>query len=88
MTELRIESRVRWVVQQTSIQVFDGAGSVWTLAYPQAAVWDLLSRQYPVDKVSSMLTFIAGLDARDAAAVVDSSIRTWRDDGLLVEGKP
>ena len=83
MTQYTLEPNVRWCVGRFGITLSDGHGVTRELAYPDAAVWDLISRGYPFAKVVSMLTSIASLDAAASEAVVRSALEQWASGGFL-----
>lgn len=83
MRKYKLGPDVRWVVERFAVVLTDGKGTVRTLHYPEAAVWDLLSRGYAFDKVASMITHIAALDAPAADALVRVSVEDWAQGGFI-----
>jgi hypothetical protein len=55
------------------------------LAYPEAAVWDLLTRSESEEKICSMLELIAGISPHEATELVGSCLDTWAQEGWLEE---
>jgi hypothetical protein len=84
MTRYCLAPGVRWHVGPTSLTLTDGKGRVRTLGYPEAAVWDLVSRGYALDKVVPMMTHIAALEEDGARRLVASSLEAWHEDGFLL----
>ena len=85
MKTYRVAPSVRWSVGRTNLTVADGRGSVCTFDYPDAAVWDLLTRGYRYDDVVRLTAYIGALSAAEAAAVVRRALERWRDAGLIEE---
>lgn len=85
MSAYRLSPTVRWAVERFTLRLTDARGQVAILGYPDAAIWDLLSRGYPYPKVVSMMTHIAGLDEGEASSAVRSAISAWVKGGFLQE---
>lgn len=83
MTKYRLSPGVRWVVERFTVTLTDGQGQVRSLAYPEAAIWDLLSRGYTFDKVVPMIAHIAARDAATAEALVRTTLQDWVGAGLI-----
>ena len=80
---IRCGSQISWVVQPGSVLlVNDATHESLTLPYPQAAVWDLLTR-HPAAEVARKMTYIADLSPERAAALVEQSVETWIRLGYL-----
>jgi len=76
---------VAYAVESTGIVLMgEPDGPVRHLGYPEAAVWDLISRRYTFDRTVAMLRAIASLDACEAEHVVRRCLREWTDAGFLV----
>ncbi len=86
MTTYRVGPRVQWSVGRVTVTLTDGSGRVRTLQYPEAAVWDLVSRAYPFAKVVSMTAHIAALDEIAASALVRAALEEWAESGFLEKG--
>ena len=72
-----------WVVQPNGVLlVNDRLRTTLMVHYPEAAVWDLLTRN-PVDAVVRKMGYIAGLDRAAAEDLVRSAIDRWLDLGFL-----
>lgn len=83
MTRYRIRDGVRWGVGAVTVALEGGRGGVRVLQYPEAAVWDLLSRGYPLSRVASLTEHIGSLDSAAADAFVRSCLEEWADLGFL-----
>lgn len=83
MRSYRLAPGVRWAVERSAVKLTDAKGTVRTLRYPEAAVWDLLSRGYAFDKVVSMITHIAALDSPGANVLVRTSVEDWAQSGFI-----
>ena len=83
MTQYRVSPNVRWVVDRYTVTVTDGRGTMRTLNYPEAAVWDLFTRGTQYDKVVAMVGHVASLDAAASEQVVRDSIDDWTHSGFL-----
>lgn len=79
-----IAEHIRWVVQVDAIHIIDTrSGGHCRLPYPQAAVWDMLSRNYAREKIVYLLMPIAGLDEERAWGLVNDTLADWYSDGLI-----
>lgn len=81
----RVAPNVGWAVETWGLLLSDGRENPHWLPYPQAAIWDLISRGYPTAKVCSMLTHIAALDSATAETLVWESLEVWTQRGLLTK---
>lgn len=86
MSTYRLCPDVRWVVDRFTVRLTGANDASLTLHYPEAAVWDLLSRGYPFAKVVSMITHIAGLDQSAADVLVRRAIGDWARSGFVEGG--
>ena len=83
MKRVRIVPGTTWTVEPTTLMVVDTMGVVSRLDYPDAAIWDLLTRGYPPRQVSRMIAAIARLDTGVAEAAVRSAVEAWARVGLV-----
>ena len=87
MSEYRAAEHVRWTVEAGGVVLIDGAtGVATTLGYPQAAIWDFLTRGEPEEKICAKLCAIASLDLAAARALVQETVAALRDAGLVTRG--
>jgi hypothetical protein len=70
-------------VETTGLLLTDGKGNVRFVAYPEAAVWDLVSRGYRDNKVIAMMQSIASLDVETTKHLVLDSLENWTQYGFL-----
>lgn len=66
------------------VLINEKTGVVSLLGYPQAAVWDLLTRGYSYDRSVPMLTAITSLQADEIEALIAESLEKWLEDGFLI----
>jgi hypothetical protein len=85
MSTYHVARGVRWSVGRTNLTVANGRGHVQALEYPEAAVWDLLTRGYRFDDVVRLTGHITSTSSADAAVLVRSSLQRWCDAGLVEE---
>jgi hypothetical protein len=83
MTACRIAPGVHWVVGRTSLTIVDEGGSAKTLGYPGAAVWDFISRGYPLSDVATLVAAVAALDRPAAEALVRAAVAEWAACGFI-----
>ena len=53
--------------------------------YPQAALWDLISRKYSYDKIINMLSVIISEDKKSTKRLVQECINAWLENGYLIK---
>jgi hypothetical protein len=79
-----IADHIQWAVQSDGIHVIDTkTGCQHHLSYPQAAVWDMLSRHYGRDAMAQRIAPIAGVDSATAGRLVDETLSGWCAEGLV-----
>lgn len=83
MTSYRVAPGVHWVVGRATLTVTGANGTAVTLGYPDAAVWDFVSRGYAVRDVERLIAPLAALEPAAAAAVVRTAIGKWIESGFL-----
>ena len=74
---------VKWTVETTGIRVWGSIDSKF-LDYPEAAIWDFLSRGYDETKILRLLAPIANLDAAACRRLLDQTLQIWAAQGLLL----
>jgi hypothetical protein len=83
--KFRCPGEVNWVVAEGGLHLIHiRKGDRLTLAYPQAAVWDLISRGYTVERTATMVAMIAGLEETSARKLVRECLDNWVQLGFLV----
>jgi len=85
MSGYRAAEQVRWAVEAGGIVVIDHKGEATTLGYPQAAIWDLLTRGESEERACAKLCAIASLDREAAQALMLDTVSTLREAGLLTQ---
>lgn len=82
--EYRCGSGVSWVVEQVGVRLRNSeTGDVHFVAEPDAAIWDLFTRGYSVNKIAELLSWIAGLDAESSERRVAECLHDWTHSGYL-----
>jgi hypothetical protein len=84
MTRYTLAPDLRWAVERLSVTLTDKSGQVRSIQYPQAGIWDLVSRGYPFDRVVSLTAHIAGCDAAGADRLVRDTLDEWARAGWIV----
>jgi hypothetical protein len=80
----RCAGQVSWVVEPQGVVLINALQARRRcLAYPEAAVWDLLTRAYSEEKICSMLELIVGISPQEAAKLVGSCLDAWAEEGWL-----
>jgi hypothetical protein len=79
---------VRWSVEADGLLVMDGQHRVHRLGYPEAAIWDLVSRGYSPDRCAQMMVYIVGESLDGARALVDRALNQWTEIGLFIKASP
>jgi hypothetical protein len=83
VTTCRIAPGVHWVVGRTSLTLVDASGVARTLGYPDAAVWDFMSRGYPLSEVARLVAAVESVEPPAAEELVRASVAQWVAGGLL-----
>ncbi len=84
MTENGAAQGVRWAVEAWGVVlVHEGTGATVTLGYPQAAIWDFLTREETSDRIAERREVIASLDPAGAKALVVETVTALREAGFL-----
>lgn len=87
--KMRCAGQAAWVVEPHGVALIHMAqGRRRELGYPEAAVWDLVTRGRPEKTICSMLELIAGIGPREARTLVDSCLDQWLAEGWLETGEP
>jgi hypothetical protein len=85
MNRFAVAEKVRWAVEAAGVVlVNDATGVAITLGYPQAAVWDLLTRGESGARIGAKMCAIAALEPPDACALVRETAAALREAGFLV----
>lgn len=75
---------ITWSVEQRGALVFDRSRTAPTwIGYPEAAIWDLLTRGTPWTQLVAVFATVAGVTADDAEKQAGAACRAWVESGLL-----
>jgi hypothetical protein len=84
MSEYRSAEQVRWAVEAAGVVLINNAnGAATTLCYPEAAIWDLITRGDSNERIAAKLCAIVGLDPAAARQLVLDTVAAWRKAGFL-----
>jgi hypothetical protein len=88
MSEYRAAEQVRWAVEAAGVVLIDGVtGAATTLGYPEAAIWDLITRGDSRERIAAKLCAIAGLEPAAAHRLLLDTVAAWREAGFLAAGE-
>jgi len=77
---------IGWIVEEGSVRIFHaGKGELLKLGYPEAAVWDLISRYSREEEIVPKLAAIGDLSAPAARIFLRSCLRRWIQAGILLK---
>jgi hypothetical protein len=80
----RITETVRWAVSRRGIQLLDTRSRKGAhLAYPEAAIWDLMSRGQGEEEVARRVALIAGTSQTRARELISATLKDWTESGFL-----
>ena len=82
--KLNIHPQLRWQITQRGVRLFLNSETVF-LEYPQAAIWDFISRGYQLDKTKQLLQHIAALDVDDTDKLVTEAVQSWLTNKYIEE---
>lgn len=82
----QVRAGVQWAVDRAGVTLANRDGSALTLGYPEAAIWDLLSRGSAFPRIVSLTGRIASLEPEPAEALVRSTLEDWTRAGFLDRG--
>ena len=78
------ETGVSWVVSDDAIHLFRKRDNgVRSLTYPEAALWDLMTRHSDAGKLEQMLRLITGDDTAANAAWLEATLEDWLRADLI-----
>lgn len=78
---------VVWAVEMDGITLLNpSTGAVCSLGYPQAAIWDLISRGYSTDRLLRVISALASLEPNETDRLVHESLEDWTKAGFLIKG--
>ncbi len=82
--EYACSSHTSWIVEQRGVVLIDtNKNRSAQLCYPEAAIWDMLTRKWPRERLLRMLAVIAGADNDTAALLLEKCLEKWSGEGWL-----
>ena len=87
----RYPTGIQWTVEQWGIYLVDSSdGKAHRLVYPEAALWDLLSRDTNFSRLVELMRAITGMSSDGAAGFIEETLDVWIKAGMLerVEQSP
>lgn len=83
---LKCHPEVAWAVDIQGLTLIrKDTRERFALAYPRAAIWDLISRGVPRGRIERIVAVIARVSQARANELISLAIEDWRSLGLLVE---
>ena len=83
----RCHPDVVWAVETGGlILIRRDTGKKLILGYPEAALWDFLSRGIPLQRVKRMMVAIAHIEQKATHKLVNETIGVWTQEGWLTGG--
>jgi hypothetical protein len=74
----------RWTIETHGIALVNQeTGTTCFLKYPQAAIWDLIARNYPYPRIIRMLQAITSLQKEEVQTMLRKSLDMWVKNGFL-----
>jgi hypothetical protein len=84
----RFNPQIQWSVEDGGVYIFHPAsGAKWRLKYPEAALWDFLTRQLPGPLIVKMMKIIAVMEEDHTKVWIREKIEDWKRMGWLMEGE-
>jgi hypothetical protein len=80
---LRPAPSVCWCVDATGVTVLDRVARPRRLEYPDAVVWDCVTRSATVQEAARMVACVARIPPREASDLVRSRLQEWCEAGLI-----
>ena len=92
-TTYQCTPHTKWAVEMYGIFLInEKTGTSSSLGYPQAAIWDLLTRNYSYPEMLRLLCRITTLQTNEAEKLLAESLEKWINSGFLTmvsnHGKP
>jgi hypothetical protein len=77
---------VAWVVEKSGIRLIrQDTGASELIVYPEAMLWDLLSRNRPYERLVNIIATVAGLRKETAEHFIRKKVGDWIREGWLAE---
>jgi hypothetical protein len=76
---------IAWVVDKDGLIFFHQKTKTrHRMNYPEAAFWDLLSREMPYESITNMMASLLGKDRRSTQLWMSDVIEVWRQKDFIV----
>lgn len=73
-----------WAVETHGIRLVDHArGHGRFIAYPEAALWDLLTRRRSRETLTRQMAAVCGRELSETEQWIETLLDSWLDQGLL-----
>ena len=77
---------IRWVVELHGIVVInEKSGAVCSVQYPEAAIWDMISRKYSYEQIVPILCAITSSSSHEVEKLLVESLEQWTETGFLIK---
>ncbi len=74
-----------WAVEKNSVFLFEPVEKTsLCLAYPEALVWDMISRERPLDSICRVFKRVSGMDGQDSDEFLNALFNEWVLKGIVV----
>lgn len=80
----QIQKNTQYVVEQTHILLLNEKKQ-YILAYPEAAIWDFLIKQYPLKKMTKLLSSIAFITESHAEHLIKVCLKKLCQEGFIIK---
>jgi hypothetical protein len=85
--ERRVHPETTWaVVSSGVVLVRRDIGQTLALGYPEAALWDFVVRDIPMDRVRQMVAALTNTGAEDSAWI-GRTLRLWSEQGWVLDAE-
>ena len=75
---------IKWLIEADGVQVWNTHGDPYFIAYPEAAFWDLMVRDYSYAEIVEMLSYILLMEDKQVQTFLSETLRQWECEGLLL----
>jgi hypothetical protein len=74
----KIGSHVKWTTDINCVKIYNGkTHKLGILQYPEAALWDLISQQYSMHRMTSIMAAITGKDTAEIRGWIKRTMDEW-----------
>ena len=81
------KSNISYVVNMYDIQIIDRqTNQAITLGYPEAAVFDLLIKEYPCEKIIQMISYIVHCAKSHAESILNDTLNKLIQKNFIRQG--